>query len=50
MLSLKGRKKDEKDIFEFVPAHRAKSIPTRSTSFLTGIEKHEVFMNDEKVL
>jgi len=43
-------KEGEMNILEFRPIYRTKSIPTRIPTFLKGIDKYEVFLNDRIIL
>ena len=43
-------KEGEMSILEFKPIYRTKSIPTRIPNFMKGIDKYEVFLNNEKIM
>lgn len=43
-------KEGETGILEFKPIYRTKKIPTRIPTFLKGINKYEVFLNDKQFL
>jgi hypothetical protein len=43
-------KEGETSILEFKPIYRTKKIPTRIPTFLTGIDKYEVFLNGKQVI
>jgi len=43
-------KEGEMSILEFKSIYRTKRIPTRIPTFLKGIDKYEVFLNDKKIL
>ncbi|MBI5075828.1 MAG: hypothetical protein HZB62_11780 [Nitrospirae bacterium] len=39
----------EMNILEFRPMYKTKSIPTRSPTFMKGIDKYEVFLNNKTI-
>lgn len=43
-------KEGETGMLEFKPIYRTKKIPTRIPTFLRGIDKYEVFLNDKQIL
>ncbi len=43
-------KEGEINILEFKPIYRTKSIPTRIPTFMKGIGRYEVFLNNHKIL
>ncbi|MHB8879896.1 MAG: hypothetical protein ACYC69_00135 [Thermodesulfovibrionales bacterium] len=43
-------KEGEMSTLEFKPIYRTKKIPTRIPTFLKGIDKYEVFLNDKQIL
>ncbi|TSA10475.1 MAG: hypothetical protein D4R73_05210 [Deltaproteobacteria bacterium] len=42
-------KEGETNTLEFKPIYRTKRIPTRIPTFMKGIDKYEVFLNDKQV-
>ena len=43
-------KEGEINTLEFKPIYRTKKIPTRTPTFLKGIDKYEVFLNNRRIL
>lgn len=43
-------KAGETSILEFKPAYRTKRIPTRIPTFLKGIDRYEVFLNERQIV
>ena len=43
-------KEGEMSILEFKPIYRTKKIPTRIQTFIKGIDKYEVFLNEKQML
>lgn len=43
-------KEGASSVLEFRPIYRTKRIPTRIPTFLEGINKYEVFLNDKQIL
>lgn len=42
-------KEGETGILEFTPIYRTKKIPTRIPTFMKGIDKYEVFLNEKQI-
>jgi hypothetical protein len=42
-------KEGEASTLEFKPIYRTKKIPMRIPTFLKGIDKYEVFLNDKQI-
>ena len=43
-------KEGETSTVEFTPIYRTKKLPTRISTFLKGIDKYEVFLNNKRIL